>query len=410
MATKYVNVDRETPMLLPPDLRDWVAGDELAHFILEAVESTRLDTARVNVRGTGDAQYPPTLMLALLIYSYATGTFSSRAMERASYDSMAVRYLCANHHPDHDTIAKFRRENGALLKSCFVRVLELAREVGLLKLGTVSVDGTKIAARAAKSRNLRREQIEAQLRQLQGEVDTLLARAEQADGPGQDEGTSLPRELATRQRRLERLRAAQRGLDERQEQRDEPPQPDDTIHPSDPDSRITPTAQGPFIQGYNAQAAVSAEGTTLIVAAHVVPDTNDRQQLQPTVEAIPEQLGCPDLVLADTGYDNGAQIEQLEQRGIRVCCPPQNVGANPPRDPERRRLWQERCRRRAELDGPAAQKLYRRRSASSEPCFHVIKRLLGFGRFSLRGLKGVNLEWLLVAVAYNCRKITQALA
>jgi transposase len=410
MGTKYVNVDRATPMLLPPEVREWVADNDLALFILEAVESTSMATARVNGRGTGDAQYPPTLLLALLIYSYATGTFSSRAMERSTYDSLAARYLCANHHPDHDTIAKFRRENGALLKACFVRVLELAREVGLLKLGTVSVDGTKIAARAAKSRNLRREQLEAQLRQLQGEVDTLLARAEQADGPGQDPGTSLPRELASRQRRLERLRAAQAVLDQRQKERDEPAPPDEPIHPGDPDSGITPTAQGPFIQGYNAQAAVSAEGTTLIVGTGVVQATNDRRQLQPTVEAIPEQLGRPEIVLADTGYDHSAQIEQLNQQAIQVYCPPQNVGAHPPRDRQRREIWQRRRTRREEFGQPAVQNLYRRRAATSEPCFHVIKRLMGFGRFSLRGLKKVNLEWDLVALAYNCRKITGALA
>jgi transposase len=404
MATKYVNVDRETPMLLPPDLRDWVADNELALFVLEAVESTNMVAARVNVRGTGDAQYPPTLMLALLIYSYATGTFSSRAMERASYDSMAVRYLCANHHPDHDTIAKFRRENAALLKACFVRVLELAREVGLLKLGTVSVDGTKIAARAAKKRSLRREQLEGQLRHLQGEVDTLLARAEEADGRGQDDGTSLPQELASRQRRLARLRAAQAVLEQRESG------DTDTINPSDPDSGITPTAQGPFIQGYNAQAAVSAEGTTLIVAAQVVQATNDRRQLAPTVEAIPGELGQPDTVLADTGYDNSAQIEELRQRGIKVYCPPQNVAAKAPSNLDRLGKWQRRRMRRDELDQPAGQSRYRRRAASSEPTFHVIKRLMGFGRFSLRGLKGVNLEWILVAMAYNCRKITQAMA
>ena len=220
MSTKYVNVDRQTPMLLPPDVREWVADNELAHFVLEAVEATNLAGARVNVRGTGDAQYPPGLMLALLIYNYATGTFSSRAMERAGYDSMAVRYLCANHHPDHDTIAKFRRENGLLVRAAFVRVLEMAREVGLLKLGTVSVDGTKIAAAAAKRRSLRRGQLEAEMARLQGEVDELLAERESAG-------------------------------------RDEP-----TVNPSDPDSTITPTAQGPFIQGYTAQAAVSAEGPT----------------------------------------------------------------------------------------------------------------------------------------------------
>jgi transposase len=401
MATKYVNVDRDTPMLLPPDVRDWVADDALAHFVLEAVEATNLGEARVNLRGTGDAQYPPGMMLALLIYSYATGTFSSRAMERASYDSMAVRYLCANHHPDHDTIAKFRRENGALLKACFVRVLELAREVGLLKLGTVSVDGTKIAARAAKKANLRREQIAAQLRQLQGEVDQLLARAEEADGRGPEDGTTLPKELALRQERIKRLRAARRVLEER----DEPPQPDDTAHPTDPDSRIVPTAQGPYIQGYNAQAAVSAEGTTLIVAAHVVAETNDRRQLQPTVEAIAPALGAPQAVLADTGYDNAGQIEVLHQRGIHTYCPPQNLSPQAPRERHRRAEWVVRWQRQAELDQAPVQTLYRRRAATSEPTFHVIKRLMGFDRFSLRGRPKVNLEWTLVALAFNCRKI-----
>jgi transposase len=402
MGTKYVNVDRATPMLLPPDVREWVADNELAHFVLEAVEATDLGLARVNVRGTGDAQYPPGLMLALLIYGYATGTFSSRAMERASYDSMAVRYLCANHHPDHDTIAKFRRENGPLLKACFVRVLELAREVGLLKLGTVSVDGTKIAAAAAKRRSLRREQLRAQLARLEQEVDELLARAEATDAADSDDGRRLPKELANRQKRLERLRTAAAVLAEREKESEHDRV---TVNPSDPDSTITPTAQGPFIQGYNAQAAVSAEGTTLIVAAHVVPDPHDREQLQPTVEAIPAAVGRPAAVVADTGYDHPGQIEALRQRGIPVYCPPQNLSPQPPQHRYRRAGWVVRWQRQAELDQPAVQKLYRRRAVTSEPTFHVIKRLLGFGRFSLRGLAQVNLEWTLVALAFNCRKL-----
>lgn len=400
MGTKYVNVDRQTPMLLPPDVREWVADNELAHFILEAVEATDLASARANVRGSGDAQYPPGLMLALLIYNYATGTFSSRAMERASYDSMAVRYLCANHHPDHDTIAKFRRENGPLLRAAFVRVLELAREVGLLRLGTVSVDGTKIAALAAKRRSLRREELRAEMARLEREVDQLLARAEAADAETGEDGRRLPRELANRQRRLEKLRTAAAVLAEREKAGAKNP----TVNPSDPDSGITPTAQGPFIQGYNAQAAVSAEGPTLLVAARVVTDSNDRRQLQPTVEAIAPAF-TPAAVVADTGYDHPGQIETLRQRGIAVYCPPQNLSPEPPQQRRRRPGWVERWQRQAELDEPAVQKLYRRRAASSEPAFHVIKRLLGFGRFSLRGLRQVNLEWTLVALACNCRKI-----
>jgi transposase len=408
MSAKYVNVDRETPMLLPPDLREWVAGNDLALFIVEAVESTDLRLARVNARGTGDAQYPPTMLLGLLIYGYATGVFSSRGLERLTYDGVGARYLCANHHPDHDTIAKFRRENGPLLKSCFVRVLELAREVGLLKLGTVSVDGTKIAARAAKRRSLRREQLEAELAAVQRQVDALVAQAEAADGRGQDEGTTLPPELASRQRRLEKLRTARAVLEQKQRERGEM-KADDTINPTDPESGITPTAQGPFIQGYNAQAAVSAEGVSLIVATGVVTDTNDRRQLAPTVAAI-APLARPHTVLCDRGYDHAAQIEELHRQGIAVYCPPQSVGQKVPRGRRQHAAWLQRRHRRAELERPEVRRLFRRRAAASEPTFHVIKRLMGFGRFLLRGLAQVNLEWNLVGLAYNCRKIAAALA
>src|SRR5437660_1813776 len=141
MAERLVNVDRQTPMLLPPDLREWVAENELAHLVLEAVELCDLSGARLNVRGSGSEQYPPTMMLALLIYCYATGLFSSRRIERATFDSVTVRYLCANHHPDHDTIASFRRSNGELFRRSFAQVLLLAREAGVLRLGVVSIDG-----------------------------------------------------------------------------------------------------------------------------------------------------------------------------------------------------------------------------------------------------------------------------
>ena len=151
MAERFVNVDRQTPMFLPPDLREWVADNELAHLVLEAVELCDLRAAHCNVRGSGSEQYPPTMMLALLIYAYATGLFSSRRIERATYESVAVRYLCANHHPDHDTIAKFRRENEALFRSCFTQVLLLAREAGVLRVGAVSVDGTRLAGAGSVS-------------------------------------------------------------------------------------------------------------------------------------------------------------------------------------------------------------------------------------------------------------------
>src|SRR5436309_4716615 len=187
MAERFVNVDRQTPMFLPPDLREWVADNELAHLILEAVELCDLRGARLNVRGSGSEQYPPTMMLALLIYAYATGLFSSRRIERATYESVAVRYLCANHHPDHDTIAKFRRENEVLFRSCFREVLLLAREAGVLRVGAVSVDGTRLAGAGSAQAVRRLEQIEVERERLGEE---LLQSAEAVVGEGSDGGGS----------------------------------------------------------------------------------------------------------------------------------------------------------------------------------------------------------------------------
>jgi transposase len=170
MATRFVNIDRETALLLPPDLKEWVGDNDLAKFVLEAVEVTDTAGAALNVRGSGSEQYPPAMMLALLIYCYATGSFSSRRIERATFDSVAVRYLCANTHPDHDTIATFRRSNEALLRSCFVSVLELAKESGLLKLGSVSLDGTKLLASASKGHSFTSKQLEEQIAGLEKEV------------------------------------------------------------------------------------------------------------------------------------------------------------------------------------------------------------------------------------------------
>jgi transposase len=154
MSTRFVNIDRDTPMLLPPDLREWVQQDDLVHFVVEALALLDVSTASVNHRGTGSEQYPPGMMLGLLIYSYAQGLFSSRQIERATYQNLSVRYLAANTHPDHDTIAKFRRDNGGLIRSAFVQLLQLAQAAGLVRLGAIALDGTKIGAATNKRPNL----------------------------------------------------------------------------------------------------------------------------------------------------------------------------------------------------------------------------------------------------------------
>lgn len=433
MSAHFVNVDRTTPMLLPPDLRDWVQQDDLVHFLVDALGVLDVSAARINHRGTGSQQYPPGMMLGLLVYCYANGIFSSRQIERATYQNLSVRYLTANTHPDHDTIASFRRQNSALLRTVFVQLLQLARRTGLLQLGPLALDGTKLQANATKRKTLTAAQINNELFQLDQRVSQLLQRAETADqnDTGADQ---LPEELTDAQARRARLLEAKAQLEEQARRRhqqcevqrrkrppgDAPrrvppePRPSDTINPTDPDSTLTPTAQARYIQGYNAQLVVSTQARGLIVAADVVRDTSDLQQLQPMIEQAIENVGTVSHVLVDTGYENTRQIMALEKRhGLAVLCPPAAV-ANAkdqvvPRSAWRRERKIKRQELRARLRTPAGRALYSLRRITVEPAFGIIKSALGFVRFGLRGLSRVKTEWLLVSLAFNCRRMAAAL-
>ena len=195
---KFVQGDHSQLYLLPPDLRDWVLEDDLAHFVLEAVERVPMSSFKVNERGTGSAQYHPRMMLALLIYSYANGIFGSRRIKRATHRDLGVRYIVGNRHPDHDTICAFRRSNFNAVGEAFLQVLLMAKELRLLRVGTVSVDGTKVDANANKRRNIRHDRARALRVQLQGEIGDLLGRAERADAEDAPDPQALPEELARR--------------------------------------------------------------------------------------------------------------------------------------------------------------------------------------------------------------------
>jgi transposase len=199
MSAHFVSVDRNQPLLLPPDLKDWVPADDLVHFVIAAVDGLDGSAFCVNERGTGSAQYPPSMMLALLIYCYANGIFSSRRIERATHRDIAVRYLTGDTHPDHATIAKFRRDNFDAVAACFVHVLELAQASGLLKVGTVSVDGTKLKANASINRNVRYDRAGQLVEQLEREVQALLEEAERIDEQDAADGQTLPAEMAKRE-------------------------------------------------------------------------------------------------------------------------------------------------------------------------------------------------------------------
>jgi transposase len=417
MSQRMVNIDRQTPMLLPPDLREWVADNDLARLILEAVELCDVSSARLNVRGTGSAQYPPTMLLATLIYCYATKVFSSRQIERATYDSVAVRYLCANHHPDHDTIATFRRENGKLFERCFVQVLLMAREAGVLRVGSVSLDGTRIGGAGSISAVRRLSHIEEDLKEL---GKKLLSQAEEADHQDVDAGgTQLPPELADAAKRREKLLAAREHLLARREEARAAGVPDEPdratqaqkVSVSEPESRTQRRQGASSIQGYNAQAVSDAGQSGLILGTHLCNAANDAGQIVPSLENLPEELDQPKILLVDAGYDARADIARAEQKyGVLVLCPPQ---ARPtirrdnarPKGGLKGRLWARRELMEARLRCPLLAAVHRRRRTTAEGVFARIKRHMGFTRLHCWGLNAAGAEWQLVCLAHNCRKL-----
>ena len=348
----FVDCDREQAFLLPPDLRDWIPADDLGHFVIEAVERVDLGAFKVNHRGTGSAQYHPRMMLALMIYCYANGIFSSRRIERTTHRDIGVRFVAANRHPDHDTIARFRRENFAAVSESFLQVLLLAKELKLLRVGLVSVDGSKFKANASKHRSVTYERAGALIAQLEGEIAALLGRAEAADAAGEDDPQALPKEIAHREALRDKLDAARRRLEAQAEARAaaereaheaheakvaarekrrgrakgkhpkppaETPAADAQSNLSDPDSRLMRKSKHhEYRQAYNAQAAVDAGGSQLIVGARVSQCASDRNDLVADIEAIPAALGRPETVLADNGYANGAEVAALEASGIEA--------------------------------------------------------------------------------------------
>ena len=449
MATRFVNIDRDTPLLLPPDLRDWVPADHLAHFIIDAVEALDLHQAKVNTRGTGDAQYPPTMMLGLLIHSYATGSFGSRRIEQATFENIAVRLLTADTHPDHDTICAFRRGNQALLSESFVKVLQLAQELKLARFGriTVSLDGTKIAANASKHAAVSYARAGQMIAHLEGEVQQLLAKAEQAGATPLQDGLTIPGEIVRRQERKAALGQARAEIEARAKARyaaelaehekkmavrrgrgekprgpvPQPPSPEpkpkDQYNFTDPESRIMKSG-GNFEQCYNAQAVVEVE-SRLIVGQRLSQSPNDKQELGLTLAAIPPEAGAVASVLADSGFFSEAAVKQVEQTtdgaptGLVVYAPldktshHRNVAdlekragpAAPPAGASMAEVMRHR------LKTSAGRALYKLRQQTVEPVFGIIKSATGFRQFLLRGAAKASTEWTLVCLAYNLRRL-----
>ena len=422
-------------MLLPVDLRDWVPENDLVHFVISAVETVRLPSMRVNRRGSGSEQYPPVMMLALLIYCYAIGLFSSRRIERATYRDIPVRYLTGNTHPDHDTICTFRRQNGEMIKEAFVEVLRIAREMKLLKVGTVAVDGTHIKANASKHKSVRYDRAGELERQLQEDVEELLGKAEASDGEGGGDDWSLPEEIARRERLQERMVEAQRQLEQRAQEQAAEREPDtqDRAEQADSGSGSKPTpkdseqinltdadsalmrksrADG-FQQAYNAQAVVDAEGSQLIVGTDVTRTPSDANQLQRALDSVPESAGEVERALADGGYVNSQVFEDLQEQVdlyVAVTSEDNNYRRYDYRPPkkrsEKKKIKDPRLlAMREKVTSEEGRRIYGKRASSVEPVFGTIKSAMGLRQFLLRGLTKVRIEWDLAALAYNMRRL-----
>jgi transposase len=445
MSGKFQTIDRDTAYLLPPSMQDWLPEQHLARFVVDIVERLDLRDLESRYGGGGKQPYHPALLLALLFYGYATGVFSSRKLEQATYDSVAFRFITADTHPDHDTIATFRKRFLKELEGLFVQLLVMAKVMGLLKLGHVSLDGTKIKANASKHKAMSwgyANQLEAQLRR---EVRELLKQAELADSQDEPE-MNIPDELARREDRLaaiekakaeierraqERFEAEQAEYEEKLKKRKERegktgkkargqvpkphqagPRDKDQVNFTDEESRIMPSAEG-FVQAYNAQAGVDID-SHLIVENHLTQQPNDKREVEPALDRLNEmedELGKPEGLLADAGYFSADNVRRCEADAVTPYIPDSRERHNLP--------WDERfqspppCPEDADavtamahrLRTPEGKQLYAKRKSTVETVFGVIKEVLGFRRFHLRGFAAAQGEWNLVCMAWNLKRM-----
>ncbi len=440
-------INRHTNYLFPPSVDDWLPEPHLARFVVEVVEQLDLKAMERAYRGAGTEAFHPALLLSILIYGYATGVFGSRKLERATHDSVAFRYVAANEHPDHDTLNTFRKRFLPQIEGLMVQVLLIAQAMKLVSLGHVALDGTKVKANASKHSALSYGhglKLEQQLRQ---EVARLLALAETADNDAAPDGMSLPEEISRREDRLQAIETAKAKIEARAQERFEteqtvyqakldrreaksketgkpprgqPPTPPcsgardkDQINLTDEESRIMKVSGGGFEQCYNAQVAVDMD-SLLIVGSNTVQACNDKQQIEPMLKqlsALPPALGKVNALVADTGFYSEANVNACAARDILPLIAVSREAHHP--DPLERFAESpplvagatavEAMRHR--LKTKAGRALYAKRKCTVEPVIGIIKSVLGFRQFLLRGLDNVKGEWNLVAMAWNLKRM-----
>lgn len=457
MTKCFLKDDIDQSLLMPPSLHDWLPENHLARFVADLVKSLDLSGFYGSYEekdGRGQAAYHPVMMVRLLLYGYCIGVVSSRQIEKRTYEDVAFRYLSAGEHPDHSTIDEFRKRHLAALAGLFVQALQLCQKAGLVKLGHVALDGTKLQANASKHKAMSYGRMSEAEEKLKAEVEQLLNRAEAADAAEDEkekQGVSeaLPQELARRESRLKKIQQAKAELEAEAKQRAEQdkaaaeariaarreqeeqtgkkmrgpeprvPNPDEAVPDAkaqrnftDPESRIMPEGahKGSFVQAYNAQIAVDSEAQ-IIVAADITQDCNDKQQLAPMLEQVQKNTGAkPAAASADTGYCSTEQITDKRVEGIDLhvaternkhsaSAESNRLSTEPPGDASALE------RMKQKLQSEAGRTLYKMRKAIVEPVFGQIKECRRFQRFSFRGLANVRAEWKLVCLTHNLLKL-----
>jgi transposase len=437
MAKGYRSYQPDQDLLLPPSLRDWLAEDHLVYFVSDVVD--QLDLTKIHAaygdEKRGQPPYDPSLMTKLLVYGYCVGVFSSRRIQKRLQEDVPFRVLAAGNEPDFRTISDFRKSHLEALQGLFEQVLEMALEAGAMKLGRVSLDGTKIKANASKHKAMSYGRMKEKQQQLNEEVKQLLAQAEAADAEEDERhgrncrGDELPAELRRRETRLAKIKQAKKVLEQRarekaaaegkskEEVQKAKPADKDQYNFTDPESRIMMGGDG-IVQGFNAQAAVEPM-LQLIVGQQVTQAANDKEQLAPMVETIEQQAGQrPQAILADNGYCSDQNLEYLEsadhpEKRIEgyIATGKQKHGEH--RKPCKRGPLAKGATRvdrmKRKLQTKVGKAVYAARKCVVEPVFGQIKQARGFRQFLLRGLRKVQGEWALLCMTHNILKVYAAL-
>jgi transposase len=443
MEKTFKSCDRKQMLLLPPSLLDWLPEGHLAHFILDVVEQLDLSKIYASYKGDGRGQppYEPGMMTALLFYAYCTGVPSSRQIEKRTFEDVAFRVIAANRHPDHDSVCEFRKRHLKALAGLFVQILRLCQEAGIVKLGHVALDGTKIKANASKHKAMSYGRMKKKKEELEKEIDELLKNADAVDkeedrkyGKGK-KGWDLPDELKRRETRLEKIKEAMSALEEEARQQaaekqkekqarkkttkssasQSPPavEPSDNAQRNftDPDSRIMKvTSTNSFDQCYNGQAIVD-DFSQVIVAAGLSQHANDVEEVEPILDILEENLGgIPHhtAITTDVGYFSETNLMLFEDALLNPFMATQKMKHGEVLPKVRGRIPQDmtpKDRMRRKLSTKKGQEIYSKRKSTVEPVFGQIKQVRGLRQFLLRGHENVSAEWQMWCLSHNLLKL-----